>query len=126
MSYINNMNPRRMIWFNQNAPKNKMDLWLSYNKHYEDTSDDETTDTQETTDNPSQRNCDLILKAWDCGKWIPIVGFNTTAANKIDIVEGNTLYHPAIFTGENPNDLYDAGTLGELLADTNFVTESEW
>jgi hypothetical protein len=46
MSYINNMNPRRMIWFNQNAPKNKMDLWLSYNRHYEDTSDDETTDAQ--------------------------------------------------------------------------------
>lgn len=126
MSYINNMNPRRMIWFNQNAPKNKTDLWLSYNRHYEDTSDDETTDAQQTTDNPSQRNCDLILKAWDCGRWIPIVGFNTTAANKIDIVEGNTLYHPAIFTGENPNDLYDAGTLGSLLSNPNFVTEQEW
>lgn len=126
MSYINNMNPRRMVWFNQNAPKNKMDLWLSYNKHYEDTSDDETTDPQETTDNPSQRHCDLILKAWDCGQWVPIVGFNTTAANKIDCVSGNNLYHPAIFTGENPNDLYDAGTLGSLLSDSNFVTEQEW
>jgi hypothetical protein len=64
----------------------------------------------------------LILKAWDCSKWVPIVGFNTTAANKIDTVENNNLYHPAIFTGENPNDLYDAGTLGSLLSNTNFVT----
>lgn len=126
MPYINNMNPRRMIWFNQNAPKNKMDLWLSYNRHYEDTSEDETVDPQQVDDNPNQRKCDLILKAWDCGQWVPIVGFNTTAANKIDTVEGNTLYHPAIFTGENPNDLYDAGTLGSLLSDTNFVTEEEW
>lgn len=126
MSYINNMNPRRMIWFNQNAPKNKMDLWLSYNRHYEDTSEDETVDPQQVDDNPSQRKCDLILKAWDCGKWVPIVGFNTTAANKIDTVEGNTLYHPAIFTGENPNDLYDAGSLGSLLSDTSFVSEQEW
>lgn len=126
MSYINNMNPRRMIWFNQNAPKNKMDIWLSYNRHYEDTSEDETVDPQQVDDNSSQRKCDLILKAWDCGKWVPIVGFNTTAANKIDIVENNNLYHPAIFTGQNPNDLYDAGTLGSLLSDTNFVTQEEW
>lgn len=138
MSYINNMNPRRMIWFNQNAPKNKMDLWLSYNRHYEDTSENETVDPQQVDDNPSQRKCDLILKAWDCGKWIPIVGFNTTAANKIDTVtgvdytidgvthSGKNVYHPAIFTAESPNELYDAGTLGELLKDTHFVTEGDW
>lgn len=140
MSYINNMNPRRMIWFNQNAPKNKMDLWLSYNRHYEDMSEDETTDPQQTTDNPNQRKCDLILKAWDCGKWIPIVGFNTTAANKIDTVtgtqytppgetnphNGKTLYHPAVFTAESPNELFDWGSLGDMLKNELFVTNNDW
>ena len=116
---INNLNPRRVVWFSPNEPSNKYDIWLSRNAHYNENG-------EPTTDSNSQRDCDYIFKIYDCGKWNPIVGFNTTAANKIDIVEGNTLYHPAIFTGENPNDLYDAGTLGSILSDPNFVTEQEW
>lgn len=116
---IYNLNPRRVVWFSPNEPSNKYDIWLSKNAHLDENG-------EPTTDSNSQRDCDYIFKIYDCGKWNPIVGFNTTAANKIDIVEGNTLYHPAIFTGENPNDLYDAGTLGELLANTNFVTEYDW
>lgn len=140
MSYINNMNPRRMIWFNQNAPKNKMDLWLSYNRHYEDTSEDETTDPQQTTDNPNQRNCDLILKVWDCGNWVPIVGFNSTAAHKIDTVNGTSYQYTIdgssftsegkeefdlpLFTKDSPSELFSAGPLGEAL--NKFVTDEWW
>lgn len=116
---IYNLNPRRVVWFSPNEPSNKYDIWLSRNAHLNENG-------EPTTDSNSQRDCDYIFKIYDCGKWNPIVGFNSTAANKIDIVEGNTLYHPAIFTGENPNDLYDAGTLGSLLSDSNFVTEQEW
>lgn len=116
---IYNLNPRRVVWFSPNEPSNKYDIWLSRNAHLDENG-------EPTTDSNSQRDCDYIFKIYDCGKWNPIVGFNSTAANKIDIVEGNTLYHPAIFTGENPNDLYDAGTLGSLLSDPNFVTEQEW
>lgn len=116
---INNLNPRRTVWFSPHEPSNKYDIWLSKNAHYDENG-------EPTTDSNAQRDCDYIFKIYDCGKWNPIVGFNTTAAYKIDIVEGNTLYHPAIFTGENPNDLYDAGTLGSLLSNPNFVTEEEW
>lgn len=116
---INNLNPRRTVWFSPHEPSNKYDIWLSKNSHYDENG-------ESTTDSNAQRDCDYIFKIYDCGKWNPIVGFNTTAANKIDIVEGNTLYHPAVFTGENPNDLYDAGTFGSLLSDPNFVTEEEW
>lgn len=66
------------------------------------------------------------MKIWDCGEWKPILGYNSTAANKIDCVENNTQYHPAIFTGQNPNDISDNGSLGELLADSNYVNEQEW
>lgn len=130
---INNLNPRRVVWFSPNEPSNKYDIWLSRNAHYNENG-------EPTTDSNSQRDCDYIFKIYDCGKWNPIVGFNTTAANKIDIVEGTsytptgesqsysgkTLYHPAIFTDESPNELYDAGSLGELLKDTHFVTEGDW
>lgn len=116
---IYNLNPRRVVWFSPNEPSNKYDIWLSRNAHLDENG-------EPTTDSNSQRDCDYIFKIYDCGKWNPIVGFNSTAANKIDIVEGNTLYHPAIFTGENPNDLYDAGTLGSLLSNSNFVSEQEW
>lgn len=116
---INNLNPRRTVWFSPHEPSNKYDIWLSKNAHYDENG-------EPTTDSNSQRDCDYIFKIYDCGKWNPIVGFNSTAANKIDVVEGNNLYHPAIFTGENPNDLYDAGTLGEILANSNFVTQNNW
>lgn len=138
MSYINNFNPRRMIWFNQSAPQNKMDLWLSYNRH--NSEDDETV---QTIDNPNQRNCDLILKAWDCGEWIPIVGFNTTSVNKINVtkgvsyscttpnniaysVTGNTKFHLPLFRGDSdsPDELFDAGTPGEIIQ--YYVTENDW
>lgn len=140
MSYINNMSPRRMIWFNQNAPKNKMDLWLSYNRHMSDNED--TLDETETTDNANQRDCDLIMKVWDCGDWKPIVGFNTTSANKINTVSGKTYtytyngtshtstgytgFHLPLFRDDDasPYELFDAGTIGSALE--TFVSESEW
>ena len=128
---INNLNPRRVVWFSPNEPSNKYDIWLSRNAHYNENG-------EPTTDSNSQRDCDYIFKIYDCGKWNPIVGFNTTAANKIDTVtgvdytidgvthSGKNVYHPAIFTAESPNELYDAGSLGELLKDTHFVTEEDW
>ena len=117
---IYNLNPRRVVWFSPNEPSNKYDIWLSRNAHLDENG-------EPTTDSNSQRDCDYIFKIYDCGKWNPIVGFNTTAANKIDIVEGNTLNHPALFTGNNPNDLYDYGkTLGQLLSDPNFVENEDW
>lgn len=116
---INNLNPRRVVWFSPNEPSNKYDIWLSRNAHLDENG-------ELTTDSNSQRDCDYIFKIYDCGKWNPIVGFNSTAANKIDCVENNTLYHPAIFTGQNPNDISDNGSLGELLADSHYVNEQEW
>lgn len=128
---INNLNPRRTVWFSPNEPSNKYDIWLSKNAHYDE-------NEEPTIDSPYQRGCDYIFKIYDCGKWNPIVGFNTTAANKIDTVtgvdytidgvthSGKNVYHPAIFTAESPNELYDAGSLGELLKDTHFVTEGDW
>ena len=56
------------------------------------------------------------MKIWDCGEWKPILGYNSTAANKIDCVENNTLYHPALFTGTNPNDLKDDGSFTYLFS----------
>lgn len=116
---INNLNPRRVVWFSTNEPSNKYDIWLSRNAHLDENG-------EPTTDSNSQRDCDYIFKIYDCGKWNPILGFNSTAANKIDCVENNTLYHPAIFTGQNPNDISDNGSLGELLADSHYVNEQEW
>lgn len=116
---VYNLNPRRVVWFSPNEPSNKYDIWLSRNAHLDENG-------EPTTDSNSQRDCDYIFKIYDCGKWNPIVGFNTTAANKIDCVENNTLYHPAIFTGQNPNDISDNGSLGELLADSHYVNEQEW
>lgn len=116
---VYNLNPRRVVWFSPNEPSNKYDIWLSRNAHLDENG-------EPTTDSNSQRDCDYIFKIYDCGKWNPIVGFNSTAANKIDCVENNTLYHPAIFTGHNPNDVSDNGSLGELLADSHYVNEQEW
>lgn len=112
-------NVRRVINYTQNEPINKYDLWLSENARYNE-------EGQLKYDNDGQPACDLILKIFRKGKWEPIVGYNTTAANKINIVPGNTNYHPAIFTGSNPNDLQDCGSLGELLSNENFVNENEW
>lgn len=116
---VYNLNPRRVVWFSPNEPSNKYDIWLSRNAHLDENG-------EPTTDSNSQRDCDYIFKIYDCGKWNPILGFNSTAANKIDCVENNTLYHPAIFTGQNPNDISDNGSLGELLADSHYVNEQEW
>lgn len=128
---IYNLNPRRVVWFSPNEPSNKYDIWLSRNAHLDENG-------EPTTDSNSQRDCDYIFKIYDCGKWNPIVGFNSTAANKIDTVtgvdytidgvthSGKEIYHPAIFTAESPNELYDAGTLGSLLSNPNFVSEQEW
>lgn len=106
---IHNLNPRRVVWFSPNEPSNKYDIWLSRNAHLDENG-------EPTTDSNSQRDCDYIFKIYDCGKWNPIVGFNSTAANKIDCVEGNHLNHPALFTGTNPNDLKDDGSFTYLFS----------
>jgi hypothetical protein len=76
---INNLNPRRVVWFSPREPLNKYDIWLSKNLHLDENG-------EPTVDSNAQRDCDYIFKIYDCGKWNPIVGFNTTAANKINIV----------------------------------------
>ena len=146
MSYLNNANPRRMVWFSQNAPQSKTDLWLSYNLHYEDISDEVTNDEPGTViDNPNQRNCDLVLKAWDCGQWVPIVGYNTTSVNKINTVKnaepyvlidrhGNSYTSPSGITeghlplfrkpADSPSELFDGGSVGDVLL--HFVNKNDW
>lgn len=126
-------NVRRVINYTQTEPINKYDLWLSENARYNE-------DGELEYDNDGQPACDLILKLFRHGRWEPIVGFNTTALNKINTVDGVSYtptgssvpkigkheFHPAIFTKDTPGELYDAGTLGELLSDTNFVNSDEW
>lgn len=126
---INNLNPRRTVWFSPYEPSNKYDIWLSKNAHYDENG-------EPTTDSNSQRDCDYIFKIYDCGKWQPIVGFNSTAANKINTVSGvtytynnvdypsKTVCHPALFTAETPNELFDYGSMGKVLKE--LVTATEW
>lgn len=128
---INNLNPRRTVWFSPYEPLNKYDIWLSKNAHYDENG-------ESTTDSDAQRDCDYIFKIYDCGKWQPIVGFNTTAAHKIDTVDGASYtptgsttpkvskheFHPAIFTKETPAELFDYGTVAEVLE--GLVNENEW
>lgn len=114
-------NNRRYTVFSQNPPQNKQDLWLSYNRHLDD-------DDNEQVDSQDQRNCDLVLKAWDCGAWIPVVGFNTVATNKISTVQDNVQNHLALFTGSNSsNQLMDSGyNFGDMLSNTSFVSATQW
>lgn len=134
---INNLNPRRTVWFSPYEPLNKYDIWLSKNAHYDENG-------ESITDSDAQRDCDYIFKIYDCGKWQPIVGFNSTARYKINIVDGvdytytipNTSTshtnngfqqnHLPLFRNpeDSPNELFDAGTLGQALYE--FVTEEEW
>jgi len=57
---INNMNPRRTIWFSMKEPPNKNDIWLTRSVN------PCNGDSQETT------SCKYILKMYECGQWIPI------------------------------------------------------
>lgn len=45
---INTTNPRRSIWFSQQPPVNKADVWLSYNRHYSGQEDDPETENDES------------------------------------------------------------------------------
>lgn len=132
---INNLNPRRTVWFSPYEPSNKYDIWLSKNAHYDENG-------EPTTDSNSQRDCDYIFKVYDCGKWQPIVGFNSTAKFKINTV-ANTEYeytyngtryisnsiqqfHLPLFRNpdDSPAELFDAGTIGEAIL--QFVSETDW
>lgn len=122
-------NVRRVINYTQNEPINKYDLWLSENARYNE-------EGQLEYDNDGQPACDLILKIFRQGRWEPIVGYNTAAANKINIVNGvnypttgttgYTLNHLPLFRSpdDSPNELFDAGTLGQAI--NTYVTSPEW
>ena len=58
---INNLNPRRTVWFSPHEPLNKYDIWLSKNAHYDENG-------ESITDSDAQRDCDYIFKIYDCGK----------------------------------------------------------
>lgn len=84
------------------------------------------------------------MKIWDCGEWKPILGYNSTAANKMNTVNGveysctlpnnygaysvtgYTGFHMPLFRNDNssPDELFDAGTVGNVLL--KFVSENEW
>lgn len=135
-----NSESRRAINYSQQEPiNNKYDLWLSENLRY-------NSEGQQVYDSPGQPACDLILKIYKDGDWKPIAGLNTEhiVANKINIVNGvnytyissndNTQHtndgfqqnHLPLFRNpqDSPNELFDAGTLGEAIY--GFVNESEW
>lgn len=132
---INNLNPRRTVWFSPHEPSNKYDIWLSKNAHLDENG-------EPTTDSNAQRDCDYIFKIYDCGQWNPIVGFNSTAKYKINTVASveyqyiynNTSYtstgiqqfHLPLFRGpeDSPAELFDAGELGDAL--NKFVTDEQW
>ena len=130
-------NVRRVINYANTEPLNKYDLWLSENLRYNE-------DGELEYDNNGQPACDLILKLFRNGKWEPIVGYNTTAGNKINVVNGvdytyTAINHSTTHTNhgfsqnhlplfrnpqDSPDELFDAGTLGQAL--NNFVTQSDW
>ena len=130
-------NVRRVINYTNTEPLNKYDLWLSENLRYNE-------DGELEYDNNGQPACDLILKIFRNGKWEPIVGYNTTAGNKINVVNGvdytyTAINHSTTHTNhgfsqnhlplfrnpqDSPDELFDAGTLGQAL--NNFVTQSDW
>jgi len=119
---IYNLNPRRVVWFSPNEPSNKYDIWLSRNAHLDENG-------EPTTDSNSQRDCDYIFKIYDCGKWNPIVGFNTTAANKINTVasaDGYQENHVPLFGNpdNSPDELVDGGTIGDVIYE--HMTTSDW
>ena len=130
-------NVRRVINYTNTEPLNKYDLWLSDNLRYNE-------DGELEYDNNGQPACDLILKIFRNGKWEPIVGYNTTAGNKINVVNGvdytyTAINHSTTHTNhgfsqnhlplfrnpqDSPDELFDAGTLGQAL--NNFVTQNDW
>lgn len=133
---IDNLNPRRTVWFSKYAPQNKYDIWLSTNAHFDE-------EENETIDSNVQRKCDYIFKVYDCGEWKSITGFNSTALNKMNIVKGSAFtcvtpngfdytsagyekFHLPLFRSieDSPDELFDAGTLGEAIL--KYVTEEEW
>lgn len=131
----NNKNPRRTIWLSETEPLSHYDIWLSKNQHL-------NSEGEPLSDSGVQRPCDYIFKVWDCDNWYPIIGFNSTAVNKINTVyntnyttthNGNSInsssyqeFHLPLFTSPNssPQELFDAGTIGEAILE--YVTEQEW
>lgn len=55
---INNLNPRRTIWYSTHEPSNKYDLWLC-----------PSTATHDADGNPINPKCVYDLKIFECGKW---------------------------------------------------------
>ena len=131
----NNKNPRRTIWLSETEPLSHYDIWLSKNQHL-------NSDGEPLSDSGVQRPCDYIFKVWDCDNWYPIIGFNSTAVNKINTVyntnyitthNGHSInsssyqeFHLPLFTSPNssPQELFDAGTIGEAILE--YVTQGEW
>lgn len=128
-------NVRRVINYTNTEPVNKYDLWLSENLRYNE-------DGELVYDSPGQPACDLILKLFVNGHWEPIVGYNTTAGNKINIVKDELYtyihdgvshtsnsfqqFHLPLFRDpeDSPFELFDSGTIGEAM--NEFITAAEW
>ena len=85
----------------------------------------------------------MILKIYKNGHWVPVVGYNTAAENKINTVanaaaytythnntqhtvNGITQFDLPLFraSADSPNELFDAGTLGYSI--NEYVTTEEW
>lgn len=131
----NNKNPRRTIWLSETEPLSHYDIWLSKNQHL-------NSEGESVSDSHVQRPCDYIFKVWDCDNWYPIIGFNATAANKIDTVKdatystthnGQTItsagyseFHVPLFTNpsHSPSELFDGGSVGEVILE--YVSEQDW
>ena len=131
----NNKNPRRTIWLSETEPLSHYDIWLSKNQHL-------NSEGESVSDSRVQRPCDYIFKVWDCDNWYPIIGFNATAANKIDTVKdaaystthnGQTItstgyseFHVPLFTNPSysPSELFDGGSVGEVILE--YVSEDDW
>ena len=108
--YYDISNKIKHIWFDATEPTDKQYVWLSYNN----------------SSIPTQRNCDLIMKVWDCGEWKPILGFNSTAANKMNTVGDYSENHLPLFgvPSGSPDELVDSG--GTLGWNIKNLTQGEW
>lgn len=124
-------NTHRFINYTQKEPVDKYSLWLSENARY-------NSDGQIEYDNNGQPACDLILKLFKNGRWEPIIGYSTSSTNKINIVKdsyysytgqtGYTINHIPLFRNpsDSPDELFDAGTVGEVISNIQYVTATDW
>lgn len=115
-------NRRYVVNFQHREPKNKYDIWLSFNKHEQG--------NQVIVDSDYLADKDLVFKIYMNGKWVPILGIPVSyegiiqAIEELDkkkmnlikptpLVEGHI---PVIHQGSDECDqLIDGGSIEELV-----------